>query len=92
MFRFVSFFSRLFPLFSTRFLNLSLVDSLFDSKAVTKTKHDMHKVVVGKDDFTAKDITVQAHAFTKTAREAIEANGGKCELLKRTTGEVLVEA
>jgi large subunit ribosomal protein L15 len=67
-------------------------DSLFDSKAITKSKHVMQKVVVGKDDFTAKDITVQAHAFTKTAREAIEANGGKCELLKRTTGEVLVEA
>merc|ERR1712003_487824 len=35
--------------------------------------------------FEAKDITVQAHAFTKTARAAIEAAGGKCEVLKPST-------
>jgi len=44
---------------------------------------------MGKEDYTAKDITVQAHAFTASAREAIEKNGGKCEVLKRTTGEVI---
>lgn len=44
---------------------------------------------MGKEEFTAKDITVQAHAFTESAREAIEKNGGKCEVLKRTTGEVI---
>jgi len=64
-------------------------DSLFESKAVTKSKLKIHKVVVGREDFTAKGITVQAHAFTKAAREAIEGAGGKCELLKRTTGEVI---
>jgi large subunit ribosomal protein L15 len=64
-------------------------DSLFESKAVTKSKFDTHKVVVGRNDFTAKDITVQAHAFTKTARAAIEGAGGKCELLKPSTGEVI---
>jgi len=64
-------------------------DSLFKSGVITKAKHGVHKIVVGRDDFTAKDITVQAHAFTKSARDAIEANGGKCELLKRTTGEVI---
>mmetsp|Transcript_23288 Transcript_23288/g.55203 ORF Transcript_23288/g.55203 Transcript_23288/m.55203 type:complete len:96 (+) Transcript_23288:827-1114(+) len=68
------------------------VESLFESKAVTKSKYDVHKVVVGRNDFTAKDITVQAHAFTKTAREAIEAAGGKCEILKPSTGEVMAEA
>lgn len=64
-------------------------DSLFASGDITKSKLAIHKVVVGRKEFTAKDITVQAHAFTKSAREAIESNGGKCELLKRTTGEVI---
>lgn len=63
--------------------------SLLENAAITKSKLDIHKVVVGKNDFTAKDITVQAHAFTKSAREAIEAAGGKCEILKPTTGEVI---
>lgn len=31
----------------------------------------------------------QAHGFTKSAVEAIEAKGGKCELLSPTTNEVL---
>eukprot|EP00586_Coscinodiscus_wailesii_P022904 CAMPEP_0172497850 /NCGR_PEP_ID=MMETSP1066-20121228/106098_1 /TAXON_ID=671091 /ORGANISM="Coscinodiscus wailesii, Strain CCMP2513" /LENGTH=189 /DNA_ID=CAMNT_0013270855 /DNA_START=228 /DNA_END=797 /DNA_ORIENTATION=+ len=64
-------------------------DSLFEKGSITKSKLSIHKIVVGRDEFTAKDITVQAHAFTKTAKAAIEANGGKCQLLKRTTGEVL---
>ena len=66
-------------------------ESLFEANAITKSKESIHKIVSG-GDFTAKGITVQAHAFTKSAREAIEGAGGKCELLKRTTGEVLVEA
>eukprot|EP00590_Aulacoseira_subarctica_P010037 CAMPEP_0172420206 /NCGR_PEP_ID=MMETSP1064-20121228/6598_1 /TAXON_ID=202472 /ORGANISM="Aulacoseira subarctica , Strain CCAP 1002/5" /LENGTH=216 /DNA_ID=CAMNT_0013160073 /DNA_START=73 /DNA_END=723 /DNA_ORIENTATION=- len=64
-------------------------DVLFSKGIVTKTKHEVHKIVVGGEEFTAKDLTVQAHGFTKTAREIIEASGGKCELLKRTTGEVI---
>ena len=64
-------------------------ESLLESGASTKSKHGIHKIVVGQKDFTAKDITVQAHAFTAAAREAIETAGGKCELLKRTTGEVI---
>jgi|EP00979_Chaetoceros_neogracilis_P006574 large subunit ribosomal protein L15 len=63
--------------------------SLLEAKAITKSKLQIHKIVGGKGDFTAKDITVQAHAFTKAAKAAIEAAGGKCELLKRTTGEVI---
>jgi ribosomal protein L15 len=79
---------------SFSFLSLShlihpLVESLLESKATTKSKYDIHKIVVGKEEFTAKDITVQAHAFTAAAREAIEGAGGKCELLKATTGEVI---
>jgi large subunit ribosomal protein L15 len=63
--------------------------SLFENMCITKSKYGIHKVVLGKEELTAKDITVQAHAFTQSAREAIEKNGGKCELLKRTTGEVI---
>jgi ribosomal protein L18E len=32
---------------------------------------------------------VQAHGFTSSARAAIEAAGGKCEVLSPTTGQVL---
>lgn len=64
-------------------------ETLLGSKAITKSKLDIHKVVVGKNDFTAKDVTVQAHAFTAKAKEMIEANGGKCQILKPTTGEVI---
>ena len=64
-------------------------ETLLQSKLVTKSKYDIHKVVAGKEDLAARDITVQAHAFTKSAREAIERNGGTCQLLKRTTGEVI---
>lgn len=51
--------------------------SLFESGATTKAKHDVHKVVAGRNEFTAKNLTVQAHAFTKSAREAIEAAGDR---------------
>ncbi|KAL7503247.1 hypothetical protein ACHAXN_001065 [Cyclotella atomus] len=64
-------------------------ESLLESGATTKAKYAIHKVVVGREDFTAKGITVQAHAFTKAAREAIEGAGGKCQLLSKTTGAVL---
>jgi large subunit ribosomal protein L15 len=64
-------------------------ESLMETKSVTKSKYSIHKIVVGREEFSAKDLTVQAHAFTKSAREAIEGAGGKCQLLKRTTGEVI---
>ena len=34
---------------------------------------------------TAKGLTVKAHAFTESAQQAIEANGGKCVVLSPTT-------
>jgi large subunit ribosomal protein L15 len=70
-------------------LVIPLVDSLLEAGSVTKAKYDVHKVVVGREEFTAKDVTVQAHGFTKSAREAIEGAGGKCELLKASTGAVI---
>ena len=63
--------------------------SLLDSKMVTKSKLNLHKFVSGSTDPIADGLTVQAHAFTASARDAIEAAGGKCEVLSPTTGEVL---
>jgi len=63
-------------------------DSLLESKIITKSKLDLHKFVKGSGS-VADNLTVKAHGFTGSAREAIEACGGKCELLSPTTGEVL---
>lgn len=63
--------------------------SLLETESTTKAKFNIHKVVVGREDFTAKGVTVQAHAFTKSAQAAIEGAGGKCELLSKTTNAVL---
>ena len=64
-------------------------ESLFESKIITKSKLKLHKFVSGPTDSISDNLTVQAHAFTASAREAIEAAGGKCEVLSPTTGEVL---
>ena len=66
-------------------------ESLFEGKIVTKSKVKLHKIVMGKntDGSIANGLTVQAHGFTGSAREAIEAAGGKCELLSPTTNKVL---
>jgi len=66
-------------------------DSLLESKAVTKSKYKIHKIVSGKGGSVASDLTVQAHAFTASARAAIEGAGGKCEVLSPTTNQVLAE-
>eukprot|EP00752_Nemacystus_decipiens_P010026 g8939.t1 len=63
-------------------------DTLRAAGKVTKTKHKWHKVV-GGTELETTGLTVQAHGFTKSAVEAIEAKGGKCELLSPTTNEVL---
>lgn len=64
-------------------------DSLLESGKTTKSSGKVNggnKVVVGSEEFTAQGLTVQAQAFTAAAKAAIEANGGKCEILSRTTG------
>ena len=67
-------------------------ESLLESKIITKSKFDLHKIVMGKKEGSvASNLTVQAHGFTKSARQAIEAAGGKCELLSPTTNAVLAE-
>lgn len=64
--------------------------ALLEAGHITKGKAKLpHKIVVGKGEFTASGLTVQAHAFTKSAQQAIEAAGGKVEILSPTTGEVV---
>ncbi|GMI33248.1 hypothetical protein TrCOL_g2068 [Triparma columacea] len=64
--------------------------SLLEGGHITKSSSKLpHKIVVGKGDFTAEGITVQAHAITGKAREIIEAKGGKVEILSPTTGEIV---
>merc|ERR1711988_352686 len=61
-------------------------DALMEVGAVTKSKYKLKKVV-GGGDLTTKGLTVKAHAFTSTAVDAIEANGGTCVLLSPTTNQ-----
>ncbi|GMH57113.1 hypothetical protein TL16_g02293, partial [Triparma laevis f. inornata] len=64
--------------------------SLLEGGTITKGPSKLgHKVVVGREDLNVKNLTVQAHAFTAGARSQIEKNGGKCEILSPTTGEVM---
>jgi large subunit ribosomal protein L15 len=66
-------------------------DSLLEQKLITKSKLNLNKMTMGKKVVPASNLTVQAHAFTVSAREAIEAAGGTCELLSPTTNKVVVE-
>eukprot|EP00640_Fibrocapsa_japonica_P004237 CAMPEP_0113934228 /NCGR_PEP_ID=MMETSP1339-20121228/1561_1 /TAXON_ID=94617 /ORGANISM="Fibrocapsa japonica" /LENGTH=236 /DNA_ID=CAMNT_0000935937 /DNA_START=78 /DNA_END=788 /DNA_ORIENTATION=+ /assembly_acc=CAM_ASM_000762 len=50
--------------------------------------HQLIKVVGGRD-LNTKGLTVQAHAFTASAKKAIEEAGGKCVVLSKTTNKPL---
>lgn len=65
-----------------------------DSTAVftPKSKYKLYKMVLGKNTGSIPaNLSVQAHAFTQTARAAIEAANGKCEILSKTTNQVVVD-
>jgi large subunit ribosomal protein L15 len=63
-------------------------NSLLEAGAVTKKKYDIVKVVGTAGDVSVPaGLKVKAHAFTGTAREKIEAAGGKCVVLSKTTQE-----
>ena len=55
------------------------LDSLVKEGIVTSPKHPLK--ILGNGDLTAKKLTVQAAAFTASARTKIEAAGGSCETL-----------
>lgn len=65
--------------------------SLLSSRAVSKAKLKLNKVVGSGDDLAVKGLTVKAHAFTDSAKATIEAAGGKCVLLSPTTNLPLNE-
>ena len=44
------------------------------------------------DELTVSGLTVKAHAFSESAREAIEGKGGKCVVLSKTTNKPLEDA
>jgi len=54
------------------------LDSLVEAGLVTSPKHPLK--ILGNGDLGVK-LTVQAAAFTTSAREKIEAAGGQCELI-----------
>jgi len=62
-------------------------DTLRAAGALTKSCHKYSKVV-GGEDLTAKGLTVKAHAFTQSAREAIEGSGGNCVVVPKTAPAV----
>merc|ERR1712204_107996 len=59
--------------------------ALIESRAATKDKFKLKKVVSSPGGLTVKGLTVKAHAFTSSAKAAIEENGGTCVLLSPTT-------
>lgn len=67
--------------------------SLLELGAITKHKHDVYKVVGAKtnDVQLPNGLTVKAHAFTASAKAAIEGAGGSCVYLNRNTNDPLVE-
>ena len=54
------------------------LDSLVKKKVIFKPKFPLK--ILGNGEVNAK-LTVQAHAFTKVAKEKIEAAGGSCEII-----------
>ena len=56
------------------------IDSLVKKKLLFKPKFPLK--VLGNGEIKVK-LNVQAHAFTKVAKEKIEAAGGSCELLNK---------
>ena len=63
---------------------------LFERGIITKPRADLVKVV-GGDELTAKNLTVLANAFTKSAMEQIEASGGRCVVMSPTRAGVPLE-
>lgn len=66
-------------------------DTLLKARAVSKTKYDINKIVGSAEPLSVKGLTVKAHAFTASARSAIEELGGSCVELSHTTNLPLGE-
>lgn len=70
--------------------------SLEESGIVTKANkgRKLYKVIGGAEGSTlsVKGLTVKAHAFTESAKAAIESNGGKCIIMSPTRPMPLEDA
>ncbi|KAJ1462795.1 ribosomal protein L18e/L15P [Pelagophyceae sp. CCMP2097] len=68
-------------------------ESLLVTGAVTKTgKKSVYKVVggrAGEEIVVPKGLKIKAHAFTAAAKQQIEAAGGSCIVISKTTQEIL---
>lgn len=68
----------------------TLLDAGIATKAKKKGKKRIFKVVGSKDDVVLPTgLTVYAHSFTKSAKEAIDSAGGKTVYLSKTTHKPL---
>jgi large subunit ribosomal protein L15 len=65
-----------------RFESGASVDVASLKAAGLATRRDVPVKVLGRGEIT-KPLTVHAHGFSKSAREAIEAAGGTCQLLEK---------
>ena len=75
----------------TQPVNLADLDRKFDDGAAVDldalrraglaTRKDVPVKILGRGELTKK-LTVHAHAFSKTARERIEAAGGTCQVVE----------
>ena len=80
----------------TQPVNISALESRFDAGTdVTPelmkanglaTRRDVPVKVLGKGELS-KALTVHAHAFSKSAREQIEAAGGTCQVVEEAVGK-----
>lgn len=68
-----------------------LAERGFTRRRKVPRKMRLFKVTGGLEYFSKKGLTVRAHAFTKSARALIEANGGTCVLMSRTRNITLEE-
>lgn len=68
-------------------------DMLIEKGLATKAnKGRKIQKVIGGEELTVKNLTVKAHAFTESAKAAIEANGGQCILMSPSRPVPLEEA
>ena len=62
----------------------SAVDPALARELADEVEHEMSAAIRTTKEYTAKGLTVKAHAFTASARAAIEGNGGTCVVLPKT--------
>lgn len=67
------------------------LESLVEKKRMTKNKEELVKVL-GDGELKVSNLTVYAHAFSKSAAQKIEERQGKCVVLSPTAQSVSTES